>query len=794
MVAPRHAVMTRVRLSRPGFRVLLLLLCSVPFAFPGCSPDMRRSAAPLSNESKELREPDAIRYGENGSRFMKRGAFEEAIGEWKKALLLYEDERDPESRLRVLVKLSQAYQSVGQLGDALESLEQALILSKTLEASSLEALVSGHMGNVYLGLGALDEAEDHLQKGLSGARASGDLELEATFLNNLGNLRVAEETYGPAWEAYAAGMEKAQRGNHLSIASVAGVNGGMALIRRGSYREAEILFRRTGSLLSGLEAGYSRAYGLINLGLGYRALGAKLPHRRTEMQSRAFESFRQALVTASKCRDHRTASYAFGYLGALYEEEKRYEEALDLTRRAMFAAQQASAPESLYRWHWQAGRIFERQNRKDEAIGAFRNALSSLQTIREEMSGCYANPEASFRKVAGSVCFDLVDLLLRKASAVDDPVAAGSCLAEARETVELLKAYELRDYFRDDCVDAFTTPAVGLDEIAKTAVVIYPILLKHRMEILVTLPSGLKQVTLQIDEASVKQEVMALRKLLVKRTTREFLPHAQRIYRWLIGPLEPDLDALDVDTLVFVPDGPLRMIPMASLHDGKSFLIEKFALAITPGLDLTDPRPIEREGVEVLALGLTRPVQGFGSLPYVTDEMRALDRMFPCTRLVNEAFRLPNLEQALKERPFNIVHVASHGQFGGELRDTFLLAYDDRVTMDRLSRLIGVFRFRDKPLDLLTLSACETAVGDERAALGLAGIAVKAGARSALASLWHINDQATSILISDFYRQVGRLSNTRAMALRHAQLKLLHDPRYEHPGYWSPFLLINNWL
>ena len=114
--------------------------------------------------------------------------------------------------------------------------------------------------------------------------------------------------------------------------------------------------------------------------------------------------------------------------------------------------------------------------------------------------------------------------------------------------------------------------------------------------------------------------------------------------------------------------------------------------------------------------------------------------------------------------------------------------------MERLDHCIGLFRYRDEPLELLTLSACETAAGDDRAALGLAGIAVKAGARSALATLWYINDQASSELVAEFYRQLKKPGMSRGKALQLAQLKLLNDPRYKHPCYWAPFLLINNWL
>ena len=114
--------------------------------------------------------------------------------------------------------------------------------------------------------------------------------------------------------------------------------------------------------------------------------------------------------------------------------------------------------------------------------------------------------------------------------------------------------------------------------------------------------------------------------------------------------------------------------------------------------------------------------------------------------------------------------------------------------MDRLDELIGLYQFRETPLDLLTLSACETAAGDDRAALGLAGVAVKAGARSALATLWFINDKATSKLVTEFYRQLQDSSLSKAAALQKAKRKLIDHPTYQHPGYWSPFLLINNWL
>jgi CHAT domain-containing protein len=178
----------------------------------------------------------------------------------------------------------------------------------------------------------------------------------------------------------------------------------------------------------------------------------------------------------------------------------------------------------------------------------------------------------------------------------------------------------------------------------------------------------------------------------------------------------------------------------------------------------------------------------------VAAELDALRKLFDSTTLVDQDFLVSNLEKKLKDEQFTIVHVASHGQFDSDVQKTFLLTFDDKMTMDRLDQLVGVFKYRDDPLELLTLSACETAAGDDRAALGLAGVAIKAGARSAVATLWQVNDEVSADLVVDFYRQLRDPSTSRALALQRAQLKVLGDPRYDHPGFWAPFLLINNWL
>src|SRR5437773_1982252 len=375
----------------------------------------------------------------------------------------------------------------------------------------------------------------------------------------LGRYRQASATLGIA-------LDLAERsGDSARIASV--------LSRLGNVHAA--LGHPDGRALRSADACHEVGFTLVSVALAYEALRGSLPEARDSLSLKAASALREA-VTAS-AGDRRTTSYAWGYLGALYEEEHRYNEALELTRRATFAAQQVSAPESLYRWQWQSGRVLKKLGSVEAALAAYRRAVTTLQSIRPELIRDGAAP-GSFRETLGPLYLELVDLLLQQAATRPGSEAVTPLLTEARDVVELFKVAELRDYFRDDCVDLVLAKVTKLDVLAQSAVIVYPIMLPDRTELLVSLRTGLKRVTVPVGADRVTQEVRQLRRKLEKRTTREFLPHAQQLYDWLIRPLEPDLDAARAETLVFVPDGALRTIPMGALHDGQRFLIAKYAL------------------------------------------------------------------------------------------------------------------------------------------------------------------------------------------------------------------------
>jgi len=711
------------------------------------------------------------------------GRFEEAALAWREAAVAAASTRE---RVTALVQLAGAQQALGRYEDAQRTLVEAQgAAGKDAEPTQLAA-IQASLGNAYLALGPPAEARKQLEQALALAKQAEAPALAAAVLTNLGNLHASQEDYAAATPAYAESAALAEQAGAHALAARAHANAARAALLRGAPpAEVRRSLAQATALAADLPASHDLAYLLVSAGRSYA---------RLDDFERAHALLRRAEQSAEAIGDARALGYALGQLGALYEQQGRLDEALVLSRRALFQAQQASAPESVYRWHWQIGRILKAKGASVDAIAAYRQAVAVLQSVRFEMSHGYATGEGSFRDAVGPVFFELVDLLLETAPPATELAANQARLLEARELVEQLKTAELRDYFRDECVEALEAKTESLDQVSPSAAVIYPVVLADRLELLLTSATGVRRATVPVSAAVLTAEVRRLRTLLEKRVTRQFLPHAKRLYDWLVRPLEAELASLGADTLVFVPDGPLRTIPMSALHDGERFVIERWAVATTPGLSLTDPRPLDRTNLNAFLGGLSEPVQGFPALPHVPAELASIRELFAGETLLDGEFRVPRVEADLAAQEFSLVHVATHGEFAEDAESSFLLTYDGRITMDQLGDTVGRTRFRQRPIELLTLSACETAQGNDRAALGLAGVAVQAGARSALGTLWSVNDLAAGELVTDFYRELRKEQVSKAVALQRAQRKLIADPSYGHPFYWSPFLLISNWL
>jgi len=301
----------------------------------------------------------------------------------------------------------------------------------------------------------------------------------------------------------------------------------------------------------------------------------------------------------------------------------------------------------------------------------------------------------------------------------------------------------------------------------------------------------------------------------VKRNTKSYLPVAQQLYQWIVAPLEAELQAQGIQNLSFISDMGLRSIPMAALHDGKGFLIERYSVGSMPSLSLTDTDAANFKNTQVLAMGASQ-FANMTPLPAVELEVATITpQQWPGKSFLNEAFTLANLKSQPQQQSFGMIHLATHAQFRpGEPSQSYIQLWDTKLRLDQL-RQMG---WQSPQVEMLVLSACRTAVGDREAELGFGGLAVQAGVKSALATLWYVSDEGSLALMAEFYAQL-KTAPIKTEALRQAQLAMLRqDVRIEggmlhtsfgnlplppelanqgrqnfsHPYYWSGFRMIGN--
>ncbi len=458
-----------------------------------------------------------------------------------------------------------------------------------------------------------------------------------------------------------------------------------------------------------------------------------------------------------------------------YEQVGQTEIAMKLTHQAQNAAEQVRATDSLYLWQWQAGRIYTATGTPDEAISSYKQAISSLQSIRSDIAT--ANPDLQFdvRDSVEPVYRELMALLLTKGQA-----------QEALSVSKLLTLVQLQSFFGDECLEV-RNALNATQQVENEEAVINSIILKGRTYMILRSSDGaLKSYPVGLTAQQLQTEVEQFRTSLEDFATDGYLEPAQKLYNLLLRPMEADLAKSKPRILVFINDGVLRNIPMAALHDGQQFLIQKYALSTSLGLNLSNQEPpIKKE--KALVFGLTVKVPSFGSLPGVDAETQDVTDILGGSRFLDRDFTLANLKkQMLEQKDYSVLHLATHGKFRGTSDSTFLQSFDRRIPLKEFE---DVLLANKEPVDLLTLSACQTAAGDNRSTLGLAGLAARTGIKNVLASLWFVNDADTRQLIKDFYFQLRQPNKTPPEALRNAQLSLIID---FHPAVWSTFILVHN--
>lgn len=718
----------------------------------------------------------------------------------------------------VLITQGQALLAQGQYHLALDELMSARANTNTPEQ---KARIEGTLGLVYYRMHRYEQADELLRKVL--ASTAGTQYDRAHWMAALADSMNQHGNNTEAKQLYAQALLLAKDDTKLAL--------GIRLEQSVLLAKSEQLsaLQSLNQAINTLQPVSARLPYLLNSALKASELG-------DDGMALAYTNFEQVKSNAST--PPRIFVQALSGLAQLYERQQRVEEALQLNSQALAAEQTIELNDLLVELYWRQGRLHRALQQDEQALVAYQRAIEQVEAIRQDIPVEYHNGRSSFRETLEPIYLGLADLLLRQASTQQGDTKTQT-LRRARETVELIKQSEVEDFLGGRC-GVQSDKGTLLEAIASDTAIIYPILLPERLELLVSSGEDIRQYTQAINSKALQALVQTMVKQLRRGYSGKQL--GQQLYHWLIAPLEPWLQQRQVQTLVIVPDSVLRLLPLAALYDGQHYLVERYAVASSPGLTLIKPEPLHHDKLNALLAGLSTPgaviehlpsaflqkiatdkniatvMRPVGSdhdntlkqllrnpvfqqqvkdklgLPAVVQEIESLSQHLPNTTLMNEHFTVAQFAQHLANEPYAIVHIASHGIFGKTAASSFVMAYDNIIDMNLLEHLFKAEMLKKRPIELLTLNACETAEGDDRTPLGLSGVAIKTNVRSALGTLWSVTDEASFQIISAFYKAISQGKSSKVKALQQAQLTLLHSSTFQSPVFWASFILVGNWL
>ncbi|OKH29472.1 hypothetical protein FACHB389_26745 [Nostoc calcicola FACHB-389] len=777
--------------------------------------------------TKEAKHILALALNTQGSLQLALGQAELALESWQQAAKIYTQIGDTAGQIGSLINQATALEALGfstRMMNIWQQVEQNL---QAQPDSLLKVLGLRSLGNTLRVRGDLEKSQQLLEQSLAMAENMELPQEESATLLSLGNTLYSFGNKNLQRDANSEENPLPLDCNHGAISENA----------KTYYQNAADLYYKSASkstsAIAKIQAQLNRLTVLLSLGenlsneeleLLQSNLAELTPSRavvyaqvnfarslvclneasqRTKEKSvfnvdKISQILTKAVQQAQDLQDQRSQSYALGNLGQLYEQTKQLSEARQYTEQALNLAQVIDASDIAFEWQWQLGRLLLAQGNSQAAVAAYTEAVTTLKSLRTDLVSLNPDIQFDLRDRVEPVYRQLVGLLLQP----EKPSLQN--LKQARDVIEALQLAQLDNFFRDACS---TVQPTSIDEVVDNAnpatAVIYPIILADRVEVIVKLPhiEQLHHYRTYKAKSEVETVLEQLQKKLKQRYTfsdRQAL--SQQVYNWLIEPLEADLAQSQIKTLVFVLDGSLRNIPMAALYNSKQYLIEKYSVALSPGLQLLEPKSKPKR-FEALIGGLTQSRFGFSSLPNVADEFKEIQAVIPSKEFINQAFTNKTIEKEVSSLSYPVVHLATHGKFSSQQEDTFILTWNGKINVKQLREVlqtrepvVGRASQVPSPIELLVLSACETATGDKRAALGLAGVAVRSGARTTLASLWQVDDKSTAMLMREFYRQLkNNPALSKSEALRRAQ-EFIFQKYQEHPFYWAPYVLVGNWL
>ncbi len=713
---------------------------------------------------------------------LSRGQTQSAIADWQQAAVAYQRAGDTIGYYQTQLNQAHALQSLGLYRQAQPLLANLATQLADQPPSLLKATTLLTLGNGLRNSGETVQAQNALTAALAIAKTIDQPSLTSQILLNLGHATQAEQALSYYQKALAIAPTDLDQWQ-ASISQ-------LQLLATYAPDAAQQLWADLQSNLQQTNFPTNREALYTQLHLAHILLHHDLiTNSPQSFLTLLNHTHQQALFL----QDAVAQTYILGYQGDFYSKQQQWNKAEALTQNAFRQAHTLQTPEVLYPLALQLARLQTFQGKRTQAIAAYGEAINALEILRKDLIATSDDVQFTFRDDVEPIYREFVKLLLKndngRSPNKDD-------LRRARALIENLQVAEINDYFQDACIQGTSTLA---DQIDPTAAVIYPILLDDRLDIIVSIGDDIQHysqsVSTQELEKTAQQLLVTLRS--PHRARRSYtIRSLQQIYNWILAPVESYLAQQGVESLVFVADGVLRTLPFSALHDGEQYLIETYNVVSSPGLSLLDPNPLPRQGLQMLVGGVSEARSGFAPLPFVRDELQQVTAQIPNHQvLFNEALTTTNLVENLTTTPASVVHLATHGKFGATADDTFILTWDGKLTMEEMSQVLRARHRSDQsPVELLVFSACETASGNSRAVLGIAGTAIRSGVRSALAGLWAIDDQAAATFMNEFYKALAQPGTTKAEAFRQAQLAMLEDPRLASPYYWSPFILVGNWL
>lgn len=501
----------------------------------------------------------------------------------------------------------------------------------------------------------------------------------------------------------------------------------------------------------------------------------------SSLASLSQQNSEEVIKLASSNSDLRLISRAYGIKGQLIKKEQS-EIAITEFGKALSAAQSIRASELAYKWQWELAKLYGQTGETEKALELYEASLKSINQVRDGILQLSLEIQYDFRDKVEPLYREYIWLLLNKPTPNIEKVVRVN---------EQLQIAELENYLR--CSRLKLTSLLDMPAKKSPDANVYIIKLPDRYAVIVRHKNGAFSHRI-LDSKSIDKSLK-----LVKQTLQgdRFNNLAESTYQTNFGSLYQSLFTPIEDilphkgTLLITADSQLQSIPWAMLFDGQKYLIERYAIAYSLGSELTNANSQHTTELKVLIAGVSEQTddQNYSALPNVLKEIEAIQLGIRTKTLLNEKFTISKLIKESENYP--IIHFATHGQVSSNPRESFILGWNERIT---LSELQNVVHTRDSKLELLILSACEAAKGDNRATLGIAGSAYQAGAQSTISTLWLVEDESQSKLMGAFYAALEK-GKSKAEALREAQLSLLksEDISNRSPFLWGSAILLGSW-